>query len=147
MTRAEVKTKLDLVRKEIKSINNTIEEDIVVFATANKYIEGIGFIADLDSIEDVLKAHSFIRKKDSVDFDASIKELGITEDELPEKSTTMYLGFPLKYWYADIKNRLARLRLEIRLSKLEQAEDVLNKYLSDDDRFGMDMDSLKGIID
>ncbi len=136
MNRNEVKGKLTLVKNEIKKIRDN-EEDVVAYATQDKYLPGAGYIAEIDTFEGLAKAYSEIKKQATDDLSDAVAALGLAGDEIPD-SKVKILGFKPETWFKDINTRLAQLRTENRLEKLIQAEAALTKHLSADDVFEMD---------
>lgn len=144
MQRSEVKTKLAEVRKAIAKIEEN-EDEVVAYATANKHLPGVGYIHEIDTIGGLVKAHAEITKKSTNDLSASLKALNITDDELPEGSEKI-LGFKPKTWFGDIEKRLNQLRTKAKLAKLKQAESVLSKNLSTDDKFAIETDGIDDLL-
>jgi hypothetical protein len=143
MERKEVKTKLSSIKKAIKEIEEN--ENFSSYITKDKYLPGAGYIHEIDSIAELIKAHKEIKNKSNNDFTDSIKELGLLEDEVPE-SKTRILGFKPEHWLKDIETRLSELSVSIRLTKLKDAEKALAKHLSDDDKFEMDTDGIDKLL-
>lgn len=144
MERSEVKTKLAVVQKAIKEIQDN-EDEVVAYATQNKHLPGVGYISEIQSFTDLAKAHAEITKRSTNDLTASIAALGLKEEEMPEE-TVKILGFKPKTWFNDINKRLAQLRTENRLEKLIKAEAALTKHLSDDDVFAMDTEGIDSLL-
>lgn len=108
-----------------------------MYITGNKYLDGIGYIAELETFEEIIEAQVAINAKASVLPQDVITSLGLTKDEIPVNDTNI-LGYPVKHWNDDIKRRINELRDEIKLDKLQKAKITLEKYLSDDDKFNLE---------
>jgi len=143
MKRSEVKSKLEAVKVAIAQIEKN--DDVVLYITQNKHLTGVGYISEVESIGELVKAHNEIRKLSTNDFTESAKALGLSENEIPE-SDTKILGFKPAHWFADIETRLKELRTEIKLDKLRDAEVALTKHLSEDDMFEMDTVGIDELI-
>jgi hypothetical protein len=143
MERKEVKSKLSLIKKAIKEIEET--EDFSSYITKDKYLPGVGYINEIDSISELIKAHKEVKSKSSDDFTDSIKELGLAEEEIPE-SKIRILGFKPEHWMKDINTRLSEIRNKTRLEKLKAAEKALTKHLSEDDKFEMDTEGIDKLL-
>lgn len=143
MKRSEVKQKLALVKKAIKSIESS--DEVVLYITRDKYLSGAGYISEIETISGLVRAHNEITKLNTNDCTASIAALGLSEDEIPE-SDVKILGFKPEHWFKDIETRLSELRKESKLKQLLKAEKSLNKHLSDDDKFELDTDGIDDLI-
>jgi hypothetical protein len=113
------------------------------YATASKYIPAVGYVAELSTIKQVVKAQKVINEQKEGLGEAA-KELGLTEEDLDEEAT--FMGFPISVWAQDIKNRLDELRSETRLAKLKVARKTLRKNLSKDDKFDLEMCDIDDVL-
>ncbi len=143
MKRSEVKNQLASVREAIEKIEKN--DDVIMYITKDKHLPNIGYINEIETIDDLVKAHHKVKKSHTNDFSESIKALGIAENEMP-KNDTKILGFKPEHWYTDIETRLKELRTEIKLGKLKTAEAALSKHLSDDDKFDMDTVGIEELL-
>jgi hypothetical protein len=148
MKKEDVLNMLNKVQTEIKEIETSIENDIVVYITKEKFLPAIGYISEICSFKDLIKAQIEIDNSSlKSDSSMAILELGLTEDEIPKEQIIKILGFPAKYWNQDIKTRLDELRREIRLDKLINAEAQLEKHLSNEDKFAMDTKGIESLFE
>lgn len=147
MNRAEVKTKLALVNAKIKELKFNREENPVVYATVGKYVPGIGHVNQIESIEELVLAQAEIVKQSSQENTIKAMDmLGVTQDELGDAPTAKIMGLPTRVWNKDLKNRLAELREEMLLEKLEKAALTLRKHLSSEDIFDMDTEGIDDLL-
>ncbi len=144
MKRTEVRSKLTLVKDAISKIEKN--DDVVLYITKDKHLPGIGYINEIETIGDLIKAHHEITKLSSNDFSESAKALGLSESEIPESETNI-LGFKPAHWFTDINTRLKELRAETKLGKLQNAEQSLTTHLSDDDKFDLDTEGIEELLE
>lgn len=104
------------------------------YKTMHKFIPGAGAVVDLNTEKEIVIAHSVVNREIAM-IKISAKELGI---ELNSKDY-QYLGFSLKVWNDEIINRLTEIRTANEISKLTKAKQTLEKYLSEDDLFELEM--------
>jgi len=81
--------------------------------------------------------------------DKAINELGIninmfTEEEKLEYSS--FEGFTRDQWVNDLKTRVTELQDNRRLENLDKALPIIEKWLSDDDLFTLDMEKIDIIL-
>lgn len=145
MKRSEVKDKLVLVNEAIAKIEKN--DDVVLYITKDKHLPGVGYVCEIDTIADVINAHTKISKlgTDGSDYLASARTLGLSETEFPMPETKIQ-GFAQTHWFKDLNTRLAELQTSIKLEKLIAAKKVLNKHLSDDDKFDLDTVGIDELI-
>jgi len=138
MKREEVRIKLKAVQAELKKLE---KQENPKYHSEGIYIPGIGEIHEVNSLQQLIKAHAIITKA-KVDLTNSSKELEIElEDEEFE-----YNGIEISKWMEDIKARKNQIAKEKRMSALYGAEKILEKNLSDDDKFDIDMESISDIL-
>lgn len=143
MNRNEVKEKLEKVRNAISEIENS--DNVYTYITQEKYLPGVGYIKEIETIGSLINAHMEIKANSKNDISESVRELGLNDDEIPENKVRI-LGFKPEHWLKDIQTRLNELRELTRLKKLKSAEKALLKHLSDDDKFQMDTDGIDELI-
>lgn len=143
MNRTEVKGRLDQVRGAIKEIEDN--EEPVAYATANKYLPEVGYIAELDTIEEIVNAHVVLSKLSKNDTSESVKALGLTESEIPENNTRI-IGFKSETWFKDLDTRLNVVHTETKLARLKAAELTLKGHMSADDKFEMDTAGIDALL-
>jgi hypothetical protein len=140
-------TKRDQVLGNFKAVEKEIAEleaaPAVVYITASKYIPSVGYVAELSDIKQIVKAQK-VDNEQKEGLGEAAKELGLTEADLVDEAT--FMGFPIQIWSLDIKNRLAELKSETRLTKLKAARKTLRKNLSKDDKFDLEMGGIDDIL-
>lgn len=147
MNKTEVKSKLKIAETTIESLEKQIKENPVAYLTRDKFLEGVGYIEEISTIEDIILAQKKINILSvNQNFVEEIKELGLSTSEIPEMEEVQILGFMPKHWKTDISNRLSALRLEIKLNRFIEARDVLKNYLSEEDKFSIDTDELDDLF-
>ena len=143
MKRTEVSAKLKEVTKAIEKIES--QEDIALYYTTGKFLPKVGHIHEVDSVADLVIAHDKVIQQSKPQYGDAMAALGVTEAEMGNVETKI-LGYSPKYWIKDIETRLIELRTEIKYKKLKEAKAVLEKYITTDDKFNIDMEILNDII-
>ncbi len=138
--REQVLVNFKAVEKEIAELESA---PAVVYVTASKYIPAVGYVAELATIKQVVKAQKVVNEQKEGLGEAA-EELGLTAADLDEEST--FMGFPISVWTQDIKNRLTELKSETRLAKLKVARKTLKKNLSKDDKFDLEMGGIDDVL-
>jgi hypothetical protein len=141
MKRSEVKAKLLAVQAKLKKITESREDDILVFVTKDKYLDGVGHIHEIEDMKHLIEAQHAVMSLSKTDLTEAAQALGLSEDEIPA-SDTKIMGFKPKHWLKDIKTQLGKIREDAEFTKLEQWEEKLTKNLSADDEFALDMDGI-----
>ena len=145
MKRSEVKSKLLLVNDAIAKIENN--DDVILYITKEKHLNGVGYIHELETIQDIIQAHTKLSKLsiNASEFIDSAKALGLSEDEFTVPDTKI-LGFNQTHWFKDLNTRLEELKVSTKLNKLKAAKKVLEKNLSSDDQFELDTAGIDDLI-
>lgn len=143
MERSELKVKLTAIREAISKIESN--DDVVLYITRNKHLTGVGYIYEIGTIGEIIKAHHAVKKLSTNDYTESAVALGLSENEIPGNDTKI-LGFKPSHWFTDITTRLNELRTETRLASLINAETTLSKHLSNDDKFAMDTEGIDALL-
>jgi hypothetical protein len=136
MNRDEVKQNLLLIQAKIAEIDSN--DDPVLYATKDKYLNGVGYINEIATFTELAVAQERINRACNKKRSVEITELGLTEKELGVETEVKILGYKPKFWYQDIQTRLAELRKITRRAELVEAEAVLTKNLSADDKFSLE---------
>ncbi len=140
--------KRDQVLGNFKAVEKEIErleaKPAVIYATASKYIPSVGYVAELGSIKEIVKAQKTINEQKS-GLDEAAKDLGLSDGDFQEEEAT-FMGYPIQVWANDIKNRLEEIKSEQRLAKLKAARKTLKKNLSKDDKFELDMGGINDVL-
>lgn len=143
MKKEEVSAKLKAVKAKIAKIEEKKKDEVVLYATKDKYLDGVGYVSEIDTFDGLVKAQTKINKLTSTDITEAVEMLGLTDNEVPN-DTTRILGFLPKHWNADIKTRVSELRTEILLEKLYNAEEKLLKHA---DTFELDTEGIDDLLD
>ena len=76
---------------------------------------------------------------------ASIAELGL-ENFNTDVAVRVY-GYTLEEWKADFQTRASQIKDEEKLQKLNAALRIIEKHLSEDDKFAIDMANVDELLD
>lgn len=106
-----------------------------------KPINCYGMIAKMNA-KDLVCAFASV-KKNSNDYSAIADELGLVGFD---SSDAKYLDIPFKDWETDFKTRAEQLNDAKLLKKYDAALALLQRNLSDEDKFNMDMQSISALI-
>lgn len=134
MERKELKNKV----KELQAKKEELEGLNFVYSSGDFYFPSIGRICELDKSE-LVRAYSILsrEKQDAIN---AAKELGF-DQEL--NLTSEYGDFDLDEIFKDLKTRAAEIKVEDQLDNIFTALEVLERHLSADDKYEMDMEALK----
>jgi hypothetical protein len=138
MKREQVLTKLRAVQSEIAEIKKND------FKTTCEcvFIHGIGMLCEANTLQGLIKFHAAISHAKAT-LEKSAKELQI---ELADEEFE-YNGVQFSTWMKDIKTIKESIVADERLKKLIEAEKALQKHLSDDDIFTIDMEEISDTLD
>ena len=140
MKREELNKKIKSVKKQIEKLESV---EYPVYKTDSKYIEKFGIIKELETLDIVAKAFTFV-KSNFQGFDNAYDELGIVTKETEKPK---YMGYALDTWTTDFKIRVQQLNDFKKIKDLNNALEVLNKHRSEDDIFNEDMERISDILD
>lgn len=132
----------ELLKKREEIINriDTLEnENKAVRYTTNRYLEGYGLIEAMDKDTLILAYKSLTDASKGVN--DTLAELGFEKKEEDNE----YLGFTIDEWKADLKLRAQVIRNEEKIADLEDALDILENNLSEEDKFALDMEALEDL--
>lgn len=94
----------------------------------------IQVVRDLEQLVDI---HAFLSTKYE-SFQASLKDLKLTEKEVPFK----YLGFTFEQWVSDIETRINGLRIKAKKDELTALEARVNALVSPEQRRAIELEKL-----
>ncbi|MBR4413628.1 MAG: hypothetical protein IKS60_08420 [Lachnospiraceae bacterium] len=144
--REELAQKREEILAKIKDLNKGLKKTRYI---TNRYYEGIGVVESMDEA-DLCAALKDLKARFAEDdeFNALAKELGLNvetkkEDEDEEKT---YLGYTYDEWMEDFKTRAAYLTTVDKVYKLEEALDIIDENLSEDDKFNLAMKDLEDLL-
>jgi len=140
MEREKLAARYEATKKAIEEIENSNE--VYLYATKDKYLQKVGYIHEIETINDLLKAQNIINESKDQEYEKAAEQLGLKENEIPKVKENLILGMKVSHWEKDIKTRLDELRVEKRLSDLEKDLGILHQHLSEDDQFKIDMSKL-----
>lgn len=143
MKQAEIKDRFLKTENELKNARN--DEKLFLYATQTKYVKKLGYIGEM-SFNDLLKAKKFLNNLNSNNFSKEMEELGITSDDINQKSTDKYLGVKVSVWEQDIKTRIEELRYNSRIASLENDYILLKKYLDHESIQEIDLANLSNVV-
>lgn len=139
LKREQLADKLLIIQNKLSVIRN--EDKIFIYNTRDKHVPGVGYINEVNDIEELLKFQRKINEMCDNDYSKEIGQLGLEDSEIP-KVETKILGFNLKHWTGDIQTKLAEIRLKKHVNDLISTEATLMKHLNEDDLFKMDISTI-----
>ena len=140
MKREELNARLKSVNAKIKELQIIEEPE---FKTQNSFIPKIGFVHEIETLNECAKALTLIKKRlESVE--SSADELGLTKDEI--KGNNKYLGHTIETWKNDLQKKVDEIKRINLLEKLNLAKGVLMKHRTEDDIFQDDMESIEDVL-
>ena len=140
MKKADLTKKLKAVKAKIAELRAA---EPVAYVTSTKHVPSVGYVHELESLKDCVRALSKINKQFALD-DESALSLGVESAEI---TTIKYLGHSQKDWQNDVQKRVNELNSATLLNKLIVAEKVLNKHRSEEDIFNDDMDEISDVLE
>lgn len=135
--RDELLAKREEVLTRIENLEN---ENKNVRYVCNRYLEGFGMVESLEK-DDLILAYRAL-KDAAGETDSALAELGFDVD----KEDKDYLGFSIDEWLTDLKTRAKVLKNLETIDKLEEAIDIIDNNLSEDDRFSLEMKALEELL-
>lgn len=133
--REEIMKQRDENAKEIKERSGKFK--------CTRYFEGYGMSEAL-SKDDLIGATAQLFKMTNVENrNAAREELGF--EPVDSDSITVY-GYTKAEWLADFKNRAAVIKLNAENRKLNKALEIIERNLSEDDKFNLDMQKVEELI-
>ena len=140
ITRENLLKQLDAVNDEIKNL----EEKEYNYKT-NRAWPGCMVVNTIDSVNALIKMWETIHNSIKTNSDA-IKGLGLDKLELVSEEDTQYYGYSLKEWEDDLKLRAIQFADAEKIKKLNKAKKILEKNMSEDDKFAQDMNAVADLI-
>lgn len=140
ITRENLLKQLDAVNSEIKNL----EEKEYNYVT-NRAWPGCMVVNTIDSVNALIKVWETIHNNIKTNADA-IEALGLDKLELVTEENTQYYGYSLKQWEDDLKLRAIQFADEQKIKKLNKAKKILEKNMSEDDKFAQDMNAVADLI-
>ena len=148
MKREEVLANLEKVERELETIMENRRTR--AYISVSKFIDGVGMISDLSSLRELVDVKVVVENKlKSSEEEDAMKGLGLTEKEIKSLSkgaNKRFMGLTKDEWNQDIETKLEELREYGRVNELENAKNVLEKYLSNDDQFQRDTESIDELV-
>lgn len=114
----------------------------------NRYYEGIGIVSDMDEPELVAALKDLKERfKENAEYDQFAQELGLpVRRKKEDDDEPTYLGYTYDEWLEDFKTRAAYLNNEATLDKLDEALEIIERNLSEEDKFSLEMKALEELI-
>lgn len=133
--REEIMKQRDENAKEIKERSDKFK--------CTRYFEGYG-MSETMAKDDLIGATEELFKMTNVETrNAVCEELGF--EPVDSDSITVY-GYTKTEWLADFKNRAAVIKLSVENRKLNKALEIIERNLSEDDKFNLDMQKVEELI-
>jgi len=139
MNKSDLNKKLKAVKAKIAELQGLEKQS---YKTSTKHVPSVGYVHELETLKDCVRALSKINKQFALDGD-SASILGIDSTEI---TTLKYMGHGQKDWQDDIQKRVKELQNQALLVKLVNAEKVLSKHRSEEDVFNDDMEGISDVL-
>jgi len=137
--------KRELVLKKLRAVQSEIAEiKKIDFKTScgGVFVPGVGMLCEANTLQGLIKFHAAIsHAKAALEKSAKELQIELTDEEFE------YNGVQFSTWMKDIKTIKEEIIANERLGKLVEAEKVLQKHLSDDDIFTIDMEEISDTLD
>lgn len=140
LKRDQLLAKRKELNEKVEKNSNEIAERKGKYKCARCY-EGFGMVNTMGEGVLVLATVDLKEKSDVSQLNAAAVELGFEEF----KNNTVY-GYAPEDWMHDFKNRAAIIKLEKENGKIEEALEIIERNLSEDDKFALEMDALAELI-
>ena len=138
LTKEGVPDMLAVVKQQIKAITG----DMPKSNTTKGAPDGFPYSVDAcKTVEDLIKMHSFIVAKEAA-YTSSAAALDLTAKNYPCKIS----GYSASTWIKDIKFKLGTVKNKVKLEKLTKVQDLLEKNLSEKERFKKEMGDMVDIL-
>ena len=114
----------------------------------NRYYEGIGIVSEMDEPELVAALKDLKERfKENTEYDQFAQELGLSVRQKKEDDDEpTYLGYTYDEWLEDFKTRAAYLNNEVTLDKFDEALEIIERNLSEEDKFSLEMQALEELL-
>lgn len=114
----------------------------------NRYYEGVGVVSEMDEPELVAALKDLKdRFKEDTEYDQLSQELGLpVRQKKEDDDEPTYLGYTYDEWMEDFKTRAAYLNNEVTLDKLDEALEIIERNLSEEDKFNLEMQALEELL-
>lgn len=114
----------------------------------NRYYEGIGIVSEMDEPELVAALKDLKERfKENTEYDQLSQELGLpVRQKKEDDDEPTYLGYTYDEWMEDFKTRATYLNNEATLDKLDEALDIIERNLSEEDKFNLEMQALEELL-
>lgn len=110
---------------------------------------GVGVISDIESPAELVNAWTLIHnKKDECKEAITALQMddGTFEEFDPKKVSDKYYGFTMEEWEKELFTKRGELANNEKINKLEAAIAILEKNMSEDDKFLADMKTVDDLI-
>lgn len=140
ITRANLLKQLDAVNEKITSL----ESKVYNYAT-NKAWPGCLVINKIENVKQLISTWETIHTATKTSHDA-IAALGLDKLGLVNENDEKFNGFTLKEWEDDLKLCAQKFADAVTLKNLRKAKKILEKNMSEDDKFAADMNAVADLI-
>ena len=141
ITREQLLTKRDEINKRIEDNKNIIAKKNEEFK-CNRYYEGFGMASSMDKKTLILATDHLMHN----DMDSKNEAATMLGFDPIDVSKMKYLGYTRDQWLHDFKLRAEVIRVEAEIKNLREAATIIERNLSDDDKFALDMKNLESLI-
>ncbi len=137
----------DNLLKQLETVNSAIDEltNKSYNYTTNRAYPGCMIVNTIDNVKDLIKTWETIHNTTKASTDA-IKSLGLDKLGLVNDEDEKYYGYTMKEWEDDLKLRAQQFADKEKIKKLNQAKKILEKNMSEDDKFMADMNAVADLI-
>ena len=133
----EIIAKMESIEKEQKKVRYV----------TNRYYEGIGVVSEMDECELVSTLKDLKdRFKEASEYNELAAEIGLPVRQKKNDEEPTYLGYTYDEWMGDLKTRAAYLNNEATLDKLDEALEIIERNLSDEDKFNQEKQALEELL-
>lgn len=147
MKKEDVAKNLQLAKTQLNKLMVEREDNPALYHTKNKFLPKNGHVHEMETIEDVVKAHTYLleQTKES-SFTKSMERLKVNDSEISEKRTPKVLGYKVSVWERDMETRINEIRMDKKIQQLEKAISVLSKHIDAKAAFEMETDFIDGLL-
>lgn len=128
-------------RTELKTVIDTLENKTYDYKVSRSF-NSFGFVSEM-GVDELIMANAALNRKMESNA-ASAVELGL-EDFKTDLAERVY-GYTGEEWKADFNTRASQINNEAKLQKLQNALTIIEKHLSEDDKFAIDMANVEELL-
>ena len=144
-TKNNVSEQLNLIDQKIKELSKKKFRYFIY----GKYIPGFGDIKLIETKEELLKCFGHIKSnfnnENKINMLANELNLKIEDSEIEIEEET-YLGYTYEEWKEEIQSKANEIQNKEDIENLKKSKKKLSKYLSEDDKFNNDFNSVESLL-